>query len=112
METDIRLLIDVPSGYGNATGLWESKTDIVNTPFTLLSPMFQILEDDSSWIDFRTGDSYILQMPIHVFTVLMQYGTIPLAEVMHTGLKTIGRLKYMLPTALLDRYFLRLQKKV
>ncbi|MEC8458720.1 MAG: hypothetical protein VXY91_04855 [Bacteroidota bacterium] len=52
-----RLLIDVPSGYGNATGLWESKTDIVNTPFTLLSPMFQIMEDDSSWIDFRTGDS-------------------------------------------------------
>ena len=52
-----RLLIDVPSGYGNATGLWESTTDIVNAPFTFLSPMFPIMEDDSSWIDFRTGDS-------------------------------------------------------
>ena len=52
-----RLLIDVPSGYGDATGLWESTTDVVNTPFTLLAPMFPIMEDDSSWIDFRTGDS-------------------------------------------------------
>jgi hypothetical protein len=52
-----RILIDVPTGYGNATGLWESTTDIVNEPFTLLAPMFPIMEDDSSWIDFRTGDS-------------------------------------------------------
>ena len=52
-----RLLIDVPAGYGDATGLWESTTDVVNTPFTLLAPMFPIMEDDSSWIDFRTGDS-------------------------------------------------------
>src|SRR5210317_244240 len=52
-----RILINVPTGYGNATGLWESTTDVVNEPFTLLAPMFPIMEDDSSWIDFRTGDS-------------------------------------------------------
>ena len=52
-----RVIIDVPSGYGDAAGLWESTTDIVNTPFTLLAPMFPIMEDDSSWVDFRTGDS-------------------------------------------------------
>jgi len=52
-----RIVIDVPSGYGDATGVWESTTDVVNAPFTFLAPMFPILEDDSSWVDFRTGDS-------------------------------------------------------
>lgn len=51
------MLIDVPEGYGNATGLWESTPDRTNEPFTFLAPMFPILEDDSSWVDFRTGDS-------------------------------------------------------
>ncbi|MEL0176341.1 MAG: hypothetical protein VW851_07320 [Cryomorphaceae bacterium] len=51
------MLIDVPQGYGNATGLWESTPDRTNEPFSFLAPMFQILEDDSSWVDFRTGDS-------------------------------------------------------
>lgn len=51
------LIIDVPTGYGDATGVWESTLDVVNAPFSFLSPMFQILEDDSSWVDFRTGDS-------------------------------------------------------
>ena len=71
-----RLLIDVPAGYGDATGLWESTTDVVNTPFTLLAPMFPIMEDDSSWIDFRTGIPYGTQMQIPVTTALMLCGTI------------------------------------
>ncbi|MDB2626897.1 DUF4249 domain-containing protein [Schleiferiaceae bacterium] len=52
-----RIIITVPAGYGDATGIWESTADIVNAPFTFLSPMFPIMEDDSSWVDFRTGDS-------------------------------------------------------
>ena len=52
-----RMIITVPEGYGDATGVWETTSDVVNAPFTFLSPMFPIMEDDSSWIDFRTGDS-------------------------------------------------------
>jgi len=52
-----RMTINVPEGYGDASGIWETTTDVVNAPFTFLSPMFPIMEDDSSWIDFRTGDS-------------------------------------------------------
>ena len=99
-----RLLIDVPSGYGNATGLWESKTDIVNTPFTLLSPMFQILEDDSSWIDFRTGDSVYYADADSCYYSPYAYGMTQLAEAMRTEIKNYWTTKIYAPNGLMGPF--------
>ena len=56
VETDIdyllmcQVVMVMPRGFGEAPR-------IQTAPFTFLSPMFPIMEDDSSWVDFRTGDS-------------------------------------------------------
>ena len=52
-----RIEVDVPSAYGAAEGLWESTPDFCNPHYSLFAPLFPILEGDSTYYDFRLGDS-------------------------------------------------------
>ena len=52
-----RIEVMVPSTYGEAAGVWESTLDECKAPFTLLAPLFPILEGDSVYYDFRVDDT-------------------------------------------------------
>ena len=52
-----RVEVVVPSTYGEASGIWESTLDRCNEPFTLIAPLFPILEGDSVYYDFRVDDT-------------------------------------------------------
>lgn len=52
-----RLEVDVPDTYGAAAGLWESTPDLCNEHFSLVAPIFPILEGDSTYYDFRLKDT-------------------------------------------------------
>lgn len=54
---EYRIEVDVPSTYEVLSGTWESTLELCNQHYTLIAPLFPILEEDSSYIDFRTGDS-------------------------------------------------------
>lgn len=49
--------IEVPSAYNALEGVWESKLDYCNPHFDLIVPFFPILEEDSTYYDYRTGDT-------------------------------------------------------
>jgi hypothetical protein len=52
-----RIEIEVPSSYQGIEGSWESTLDHCNPHLSLIAPLFPILEEDSTYFDFRTGDS-------------------------------------------------------
>ena len=52
-----RIEVVIPPTYGEASGVWESTLDECKAPFTLVFPLFPILEGDSVYYDFNLDDT-------------------------------------------------------
>jgi len=99
-----RIEVNIPSTYGAAGGLWESTFDECKAPFTLIAPLFPILEGDSVYYDYRVGDTVNYQDADSAFYSPYQFFNDPPGEGNGYWVKSYSTTKVYAPNGLLGPF--------